>query len=230
MKLLLEQPSSDGYCHPVTSAGSGNFGADSNDGLAVEDGPGQILVLGECLVDLAPAAAASPERPRLAPPASPLPRRAPRARPGLEQRAQPQRRSRVCGVHPRSTWSPCLAGPANVAVGLARLGVPSAFAGRFSGRGFGPWLRDNLAGNGIDLRFSVDADEDATIALVTLDSDGRASYTFYGRTTADWQWTEDQLPDLGAPRQRGYGPTVSAVHTGQSSSFWNPGPALLRLG
>ena len=44
----------------MTSAGSGNFGADSNDGLAVEDGRGQILVLGECLVDLAPAAAASP--------------------------------------------------------------------------------------------------------------------------------------------------------------------------
>ena len=57
--------------------------------------------------------------------------------------------------------------------------MPCAFAGRFSRRGFGPWLRQNLAGNGIDLRFSVDADEDATMALVTLDSDGRASYTFY---------------------------------------------------
>ena len=215
----------------MTSAGSGNFGADSNDGLALEDGAGQILVLGECLVDLAPASAASPGL------ATPSSAGQPATAAGTESAAGTGAEGAATGAVP-GVWRPPPkhlvalpgGGPANVAVGLARLGVPSAFAGRFSGRGFGPWLRDNLAGNGIDLRFSVDADEDATIALVTLDSDGRASYTFYGRTTADWQWSEDELPDLGASRQRGYGPLSALCTPGQSSSFWNPGPALLRRG
>ena len=212
----------------MTSAGSGNFGADSNEGLAVKDGPGQILVLGECLVDLAPASAASPGE------ATPSPAGQSATGAGTERSAGTGAEGAATGAVP-GVWHPPPkhlvalpgGGPANVAVGLARLGVPSAFAGRFSHRGFGPWLRDNLAGNGIDLRFSVDADEDATMALVTLDSDGRASYTFYGRTTADWQWTEDELPDLGAPRQRGYGPPVSAVHTGSIVLVLEPGASAI---
>jgi fructokinase len=212
----------------VTSAGSGNFGADGNVGLAAKDGSGQILVLGECLVDLAADRSAYPGEDTRHPAGQHA------SGEGTEGAAGARTEHATTGATP-GVWRPPPqhlvglpgGGPANVAVGLARLGVPSAFAGRFSTRGFGPWLRDNLAGNGIDLRFSVDADEDATIALVTLDSEGRASYTFYGPTTADWQWTGDELPDLSALRQVQPGPPVSAVHTGSIVLVLEPGASAI---
>ena len=116
-------------------------------------------------------------------------------------------------------------GPANIAVGLARLGVPTAFAGRFSREGFGPWLRSYLVANGLDLALSVDADEDATLALVTLDDQGRASYTFYGPGTADWQWEATELPDLTATGSADLG--ICAVHTGSIALTLEPGAGVL---
>ena len=65
-------------------------------------------------------------------------------------------------------------------MGLARLGVRTTFAGRFSRASFGPWLRQHLASNDVDLSLSVDAAEPATLAVVTLDAQMQASYTFYG--------------------------------------------------
>ncbi len=108
----------------------------------------------------------------------------------------------------------CRAAAANIAVGLVRLGVPTAFAGRFSRAGFGPWLRSYLVANGLDLALSVDAEEDATLALVTLDGQGRASYTFYGPGTADWQWDATELPDLtaAAPADLGISRGAHRVH------------------
>lgn len=157
-------------------------------------GAGRALVVGECLVDLAPAFTGAAGAGRAGGWAEDY-----RAMPG--------------------------GGPANVAVGMVRLGVPTAFAGRFSRGGFGPWLRGYLESNGLDLAFSVDADEPATLALVTLDSDGRASYTFYGPGTADWQWDADELPDLSAAQPDALG--VSAVHTGSLALALDPGAAVL---
>jgi fructokinase len=77
--------------------------------------------------------------------------------------------------------------PANVAVGLARLGVSTSFAGRISGAGFGPWLRAHLHANQVDTTFSVTAAENASLALVSLDAARMPSYTFYVDGTADWQ-------------------------------------------
>lgn len=44
--------------------------------------------------------------------------------------------------------------PANVAVGLARLGCPTRFLGGFSSDLFGTWLREHLAGLGVELSLS----------------------------------------------------------------------------
>ena len=110
--------------------------------------------------------------------------------------------------------------PANVAVGLARMEVPTAFAGRLSATGFGPWLRAHLAGNGVDLSLAVTAAENCSLAIVTLDRSAAPSYTFYVEGTADWQWRADELPDLqavGAP----------AIHTGSLAVALLPGRDLL---
>jgi fructokinase len=114
---------------------------------------------------------------------------------------------------------------ANVAVGLARLGVRTGFAVRIAREGFGPWLRQYLSDNGIDLALSVDAPEPATLAAVTLDDQGRASYTFYGPETADWRWREGELPAPNRDALAAYG--VSAVHTGSLPIVFSPsGPVL----
>ena len=45
--------------------------------------------------------------------------------------------------------------PANVAVGLTRLGVPSAFMGMMGEDGFGRFLVDTLAQDGVDIARSA---------------------------------------------------------------------------
>lgn len=162
-------------------------------------GPGHILVLGECLADVAPATV--PSAPGPAP-----------AHPG------------------RQTVQHLVAmpggSPANVAVGLARLGRPALFAGRFSTAGLGPWLKEHMQVNGVDLTFSVDVPEAATIALVTLDEQGRATYAFYGPETADWHWRPGQLPSPEALSHRGQ--ALVAVHTGSLVAAFPPGATVVK--
>jgi fructokinase len=86
-------------------------------------------------------------------------------------------------------------------------------------------LRSYLVANGIDLTLSVEADEDATLALVTLDDQGRAAYTFYGPGTADWQWKASELPDLTDPEHASLG--IGAVQTGSIALTLEPGAEVL---
>jgi fructokinase len=110
--------------------------------------------------------------------------------------------------------------PANAAVGLARLGVPVGFAGRLARRGYGPWLRTHLEAEQVDLGPSIDADESCTLAVVTLDDAGVASYEFYGPDTADWAWRAGELPDPA-------GLAGSTVHTGSLATGLAPGAVVI---
>jgi fructokinase len=109
---------------------------------------------------------------------------------------------------------------ANVAVGLARLGVRTEFAGRISTEGIGPWLRAHLVANGVGTSSCVPARELPTLAFVGLDPSGVPSYAFYGPDTADWQWSVDELPDLPSA-------DFAAVHTGSLATALPPGAAAL---
>ena len=97
--------------------------------------------------------------------------------------------------------------PANTAIALARLGTPVTFAGRFGNDRFGDLLLANLADNGVDLSHAVEAAEPASLAVVTLGADGVPTYGFHVSGTADWAWTDGELPDTLPPE-------VLAVHTG----------------
>jgi fructokinase len=110
--------------------------------------------------------------------------------------------------------------PANTAVGLARLGVAVGFVGRLSTSGLGPWLTSHLTANGVDVSLSVAAPEAPTLAMVALDAEGMASYSFYGVDTADWQWRREELPDIDRL-------SVAAVHTGSLATAVEPGAAAL---
>jgi fructokinase len=108
--------------------------------------------------------------------------------------------------------------PANVAAGLGRLGVPTAFAGRLSGEGFGSFLRAHLVASGVDVGLSVSAPEPPTLAIVAIAADGSAAYSFYVDGTADWQWAREELPTPEAG---------AAVHTGSLAIALEPGASVL---
>src|SRR5437762_3525245 len=75
--------------------------------------------------------------------------------------------------------------PFNVAIGLARLGISSAFLGGISRDRFGALLTDILAEEGVDRRFVVRTDRLSTISAVSTSPDGQPSYAFHGEGAAD---------------------------------------------
>jgi fructokinase len=83
--------------------------------------------------------------------------------------------------------------PANVAVGLARLGVPARLLARIAADPLGRRIRNHLAGNGVDLSWAVKAGEPTSLAIVAVGPDGSPEYDFRVEGTADWQWRDAEL-------------------------------------
>ena len=76
--------------------------------------------------------------------------------------------------------------PANVAVGLARLGIKSAFMGMVGDDAFGHFLVDVLCENNVDVqgvRFSEKAR--TALAFVSLQKNGERDFMFYRNPSAD---------------------------------------------
>ncbi|MEV8455995.1 carbohydrate kinase [Streptomyces sp. NPDC052095] len=110
-------------------------------------------------------------------------------RPGLADR-----------VHPGGS-------PANVALGLARLGHPTTLLTQLGPDAHGRLVRDHLAGAGVEVR--TDGATAATpSAAVTLDGTGRATYTF------DIGWTLGPVAPDRPPHH---------VHTGSVAAVLEPG-------
>jgi fructokinase len=86
--------------------------------------------------------------------------------------------------------------PANVAVGLARLGHTPLFWTRVGADPFGAFLADTLADEGLPSRF-VERDPDAktTLAFVTHDGSSDRAFTFYRDGTADTRFDRGTVPD-----------------------------------
>ncbi|CAI0450891.1 unnamed protein product [Linum tenue] len=84
--------------------------------------------------------------------------------------------------------------PANVAVGIARLGGTSAFVGKVGEDEFGYMLAEILKENNVNnqgLRFDPGAR--TALAFVTLRSDGEREFMFYRNPSADMLLQEDEL-------------------------------------
>lgn len=104
--------------------------------------------------------------------------------------------------------------PANVAVGLARLGLPTELVTRFGTDPYGDQLGAHLFGNGVQLSpGSVDPTFRTSTATATLDANGVASYQF------DITW---EPPALSLRRG------CPAVHTGSIATVLEPGAAAIR--
>ncbi|HEX8236600.1 MAG TPA: PfkB family carbohydrate kinase [Abditibacteriaceae bacterium] len=76
--------------------------------------------------------------------------------------------------------------PANVAVGLARLGATASFVGQVGDDPFGEWLRHTIAAEGVDVSYLFRSQvARTTIAFVATRSDGRKDICFYRNPGAD---------------------------------------------
>ena len=99
----------------------------------------------------------------------------------------------------RSTWEALSAGgPMNSAVALGKLGASPEFLGRLSRDAFGRQLREHIVDAGVGLELSTESSQATSIAVVSLDEQGVASYTFHFSDTANFGWQADDLPSLGA--------------------------------
>lgn len=106
--------------------------------------------------------------------------------------------------------------PGNVAVGLARLGVASAFMGKVGDDAFGHFLADTLAEAGVDvgpLCFSSEAR--TALAFVSLRADGEREFMFYRHPSADMLFTPREV-DMDAIGQ------AKLLHFGSISLISEP--------
>ena len=76
-------------------------------------------------------------------------------------------------------------GPVNIAVGLRRLGHPTALMARLSTGPLGEIVRRHIDANDLDAGACVFTDDHTTLAFASLDERGHASYEFYVDGTAD---------------------------------------------
>ncbi|XP_061361097.1 probable fructokinase-7 [Gastrolobium bilobum] len=84
--------------------------------------------------------------------------------------------------------------PANVAVGISRLGGSSAFIGKVGADEFGYMLTDILKQNNVDtsgMRF--DSNARTALAFVTLRADGEREFLFFRNPSADMLLHESEL-------------------------------------
>jgi len=89
--------------------------------------------------------------------------------------------------------------PANVAVGIARLGGQSAFIGRVGDDPFGRFMAKPLADERVDVKFlRLDPAHRTSTVVVDLDDQGERSFTFMVRPSADLFLESADLPTFSA--------------------------------
>ncbi len=106
--------------------------------------------------------------------------------------------------------------PANVAVGLAKLGIDAGFIGKVGADAFGDFLRETLEQNSVDTSYLVSGETSrTTLAFVATRSDGMKDITFYRHPGADIQLSPDEI-DMG------YVQSAELFHYGSVSLSHSP--------
>jgi fructokinase len=104
----------------------------------------------------------------------------------------------------------------NVAVGLARLGIPTGFVGGISNDLFGRMIAEHALASGVDLRYATRSHRQTTLAFVRHVA-GESQYAFYDAETASRAWTYQRE---AIPFQ-----TIDAVHIGSTTLVSEHGAA-----
>jgi fructokinase len=86
--------------------------------------------------------------------------------------------------------------PANVAVGVARLGVTSGFIGKVGDDPFGRHLAAVLAEHGVDVsQIRFDDEARTALAFVSLTPEGERDFMFYRHPSADMRHRPDEIDE-----------------------------------
>jgi fructokinase len=118
-----------------------------------------------------------------------------------------------------SAWLALSAGgPMNSAVALGKLGAATHFLGRLSRDTFGRQLRQHILEANVKLDLATESSQATSIAVVSLDEQGVASYTFHFNETANFGWQIDDLPEL---------PSDDWLHIASLSCVVSPGAEVL---
>lgn len=87
--------------------------------------------------------------------------------------------------------------PANVAIGIAKLGLPSGFIGRVGNDPFGHFMEKTFCEHHVDCQSLEKDDEHRTSTVVVdLGENGERSFTFLVSPSADQFLSEQALPDF----------------------------------
>jgi len=115
------------------------------------------------------------------------------------------------------SWTPCPGGsPANVAVGLARLGAQSAMVGTIGKDEFGQFLWQRLAEEGVNVSRLRETDEGKTgLVFISLSESGERTFAFYRTRSAELFLAER---DVDANFLR----SARALHLGTNSLLFRP--------
>lgn len=94
-------------------------------------------------------------------------------------------------------WIRCTGGsPANVAVGVARLGGKSGMLGVVGVDEFGCFLKESLARDGVDVSHLRQTDEGKTgLVFISLDEKGERSFAFHRTRAAEFFMSEKDLDE-----------------------------------
>lgn len=103
--------------------------------------------------------------------------------------------------------------PANVALGVGRLGVRVALLTQVAADRRGRMIADHLSGSGVRLLPGSTSASRTSTATATIATDGRAQYTF------DLRWEALDDPVVTHPR---------VIHTGSIAAFMEPGASSVR--
>lgn len=106
--------------------------------------------------------------------------------------------------------------PANVAVGVARLGCRAAFLGKVGDDPFGHYLAGVLRAGGVDVSQLVfDAAARTALAFVSLTSSGERDFMFYRHPSADMRHDPSEIDE-------GFVSRASVLHHGSISLIQEP--------
>jgi len=86
--------------------------------------------------------------------------------------------------------------PANVAVGLSRLGISSGFMGKVGDDPFGHYLVNTLVANNVDtlsVRYSCEAR--TALAFISLTENGERDFSFYRNPSADMLFSSNEVDE-----------------------------------
>jgi fructokinase len=104
----------------------------------------------------------------------------------------------------------------NIAVGMARLGIPAGFVGGISTDLFGRMIADHASASQVDLRYATRSEHQTTLAFVRTVA-GEPQYAFYDEGTASRNWIY----------RRGSIPfdQIEAIHVGSTTLVDDKGAA-----